>query len=130
MANDNGPGDIPTFSGLPHERLEDYERDLKAYVLGTRDLDRPLIGPRLLRRLGGLPGELIRREVTPESVAKEDGFEVIIAKQSITQNLHPRCRNRYSDPVEFLEQCPLVWLRPPRATLASSRKAMLTLAAS
>ena len=52
MAHDAaGPGEIPTFSGLPHERLEDYERDLKAYVLGTRESDRTLIGPRLLRRL-------------------------------------------------------------------------------
>ena len=71
-------GEIPTFSGLPHERLEDYERDLKAYVLGTREADRPLLGPRLLRKLGGLPGELVRRGVQPEAVAVAEGYPKIL----------------------------------------------------
>ena len=61
--SDGNLGEIPAFSGLPHERLEDYERDLEAYVLGTRESDRVLIAPRLLRRLGGLPGELVRRNI-------------------------------------------------------------------
>ena len=76
---DYGAGDIPQFSGLPHERLEDYERDLKAYVLGTRDTDRVLIGPRVLRRLGGLPGQLCRRSLDPSDLAVEDGYAKIIA---------------------------------------------------
>ena len=71
--------EIPTFSGLPHERLEDYERDLTAYVLGTKEADRPLIGPRLLRRLGGLPGELCRRHLEAKDLAVAKGPELIIA---------------------------------------------------
>ena len=77
-ADAGGAGEIPTFSGLPHERLEDYECDLKAYVLGTRETDRCLIGPRLLRRLGGLPGELVRRSLQPEDVASADGHLPIL----------------------------------------------------
>ena len=50
----------PVFNGLPGESLEDYIFDVDSLVAGTKKEDKPLIGPRLLRRLGGIPGALAR----------------------------------------------------------------------
>jgi len=64
---------IPHFNGLPTESLEEYKYDVESYVYGTKEDDRKVIGPRLLRCLGGVPGVLARRELKPVDLAKIDG---------------------------------------------------------
>lgn len=78
MANAFDPGSVPTFSGLASESLEEYEWDVQAYVLGTKAEDRPLLGPRLARRLGGVPGALARRQLNFEALASENGYKIIL----------------------------------------------------
>ena len=39
----------PCFNGLPSESLEDYSFEV---VAGSKDDEKKLIGPRLIRRLG------------------------------------------------------------------------------
>ncbi len=46
---------------------------------GSRAEDKKLIGPRLLRRLGGIPGTLARRAFKPADLGKEDGNKLILA---------------------------------------------------
>ena len=70
---------IPHFNGLPHESLDEYMYDVQIYIHGTKADERKLCGPRLLRRLGGVPGALIRREIKPEDLAKDDGHKLIFA---------------------------------------------------
>ena len=54
----------PCFNGLPSESLEDYAFEVEALVAGSKDDEKKkLIGPRLIRRLGGIPGALARREL-------------------------------------------------------------------
>ena len=64
---------VPSFSGLAHESLDEYEWEVKAYVAGTKAEDRPLLGPRLARHLGGIPGALARRTLNFEQLALADG---------------------------------------------------------
>ena len=51
----------PCFNGLPSESLDDYTFEVEALVAGSKDDEKKLIGPRLVRRLGGFlahwPGE-------------------------------------------------------------------------
>ena len=42
----------PCFNGLPSESLEEYTFEVEALVAGSRDDEKKLIGPRLVRRLG------------------------------------------------------------------------------
>ena len=81
MANSYHDGDshIPFFNGLPQESLEEYKYDIEAYVHGTKAEDKKLCGPRLLRRLGGIPGALARRELKALDLAKDDGYKLILA---------------------------------------------------
>ena len=46
----------PCFNGLPPESLDDYAFEGEALVAGSKDDEKNLIGPRLVRRLGGVPG--------------------------------------------------------------------------
>ena len=46
----------PCFHGLPSECLDDYTCEVEALVAGSKDDEKKLSGPRLLRRLGGIPG--------------------------------------------------------------------------
>ena len=50
----------PCFNGLPSESLEDYSFEVEALVAGSKDDEEKLVGPRLFRRLGGIPGALAR----------------------------------------------------------------------
>ena len=70
---------VPHFNGLPHESLDEYMYDVQIYIHGTKADERTLCGPRLVRRLGGVPGALIRREIKPEDLAKDDGHKLIFA---------------------------------------------------
>ena len=69
----------PFFNGLPGESLEDYEFEVDSLVAGTKKEDRLYIGPRLLRRLGGIPGALARRELKADTLSKDGGHKLIIA---------------------------------------------------
>ena len=51
----------PCFNGLPSESLEDYFLEVGSLVAGSKDDEKKLIGPRLVRRLGGIPSALARR---------------------------------------------------------------------
>ena len=58
----------PCFNVLPSESLEEYSFEVEALVAGSKDDEKKLIGPRLIRRLGGILGALARRELhMPES---------------------------------------------------------------
>ena len=65
---------FPCFNGLPSESLEDHSFEVEALVAGSKD-----IGPRLIRRLGGIPGALARRELHMPDLAKPDGCKLIWA---------------------------------------------------
>ena len=60
----------PCFNGLPSKSLEDYTFEVEALVAGSKDDEKKLIGPRLVRRLGGIPGALARRELHMPDLAK------------------------------------------------------------
>ena len=68
----------PCFNGLPSESLEDYTFEVEALVAGSKDDEKKLIGPRLVRRLGGIPGALARRELHKPDFAKTDGYKLIL----------------------------------------------------
>ena len=68
----------PCFNGLPSESLEDYAFEVEALVAGSKDDVKKLIGPRLIRRLGGIPGALARRELHMPDLAKPDGYKLIL----------------------------------------------------
>ena len=78
MADHSDSPLVPSFSGLAHESLDEYECEVKAYVAGTRAEERPLLGPRLARRLGGIPGALARRTLNFEQLSLADGPARII----------------------------------------------------
>ena len=68
----------PCFNGLPSESLEDYAFEVEALVARSKDDEKKLIGPRLIRRLGGIPGALARRELHMPDLAKPDGYKLIL----------------------------------------------------
>ena len=69
----------PCFNGLPSESLEDYTL-LKSrhWLQDPKMMKKRLIGPRLIRRLGGIPGALARRELHMPDLAKPDGYKLIL----------------------------------------------------
>ena len=67
---------VPTV--CPLESLEDYTFEVEALVAGSQDDEKQLIGPRLVRRLGGIPGALARRELHMPDLAKPDGHKLIL----------------------------------------------------
>ena len=68
----------PCFNGLPSESLEDYTFEAEALVAGSKDGEKKLIGPPLVRRLGGIPGALARRELHMPDFTKPDGYKLIL----------------------------------------------------
>ena len=68
----------PCFNGLPSESLDDYTFEVEALVAGSKDDEKRLIGPRLVRRLGGVPGALARRELHMPDLAKPEGYKLIL----------------------------------------------------
>ena len=58
------------FNCLPSESLEDYTFEVEALVAGSKDDEKKLIGPQLVRGLGGIPGALARRELHMLDVVK------------------------------------------------------------
>ena len=68
----------PCFNGLPSESLDDYTFEVEALVAGSKDDEKKLIGPRLVRRLGGVPGALARRELHMPDLAKPEGHKLIL----------------------------------------------------
>ena len=68
----------PCFNGLPSESLEDSIFEVEALVAGSKDDEKNLIGPRLVRRLGGVPGALASRELHMPDLAKPEGYKLIL----------------------------------------------------
>ena len=62
----------------PLESLEDHTFEVEALVAGSQDDGKQLIGHRLVRRLGGIPGALARRELHMPDFAKPDGHKLIL----------------------------------------------------
>ena len=62
----------PCLNGLPFESLEDCTFEVEALVAGSKDDEKKLIGPRLVRWLGGITGALAR------NLAKPDGYKLIL----------------------------------------------------
>ena len=79
MADNHAGPLVPSFSGLPSESLDEYEWEVKAYVAGTKPEDRPLLGPRLARRLGGIPGALARRTLDFATLSAPEGPARIVS---------------------------------------------------
>ena len=52
--------------------------EVEALVAGTKDDEKKLIGQRLVRRLGGVPGALARRELHMPDLAKPGGYKLIL----------------------------------------------------
>ena len=68
----------PCFNGLPSESLDDYTFEVEALVTGSKDDEKKLIGPRLVRRLGGVPGALAGRELHMPDLTKPEGYKLIL----------------------------------------------------
>ena len=66
----------PCFNGLPSESLDDHTFEVEALVAGSKDDEKKLIGPRLIRRLGGVPGALARRELHMPDLAKPERYKL------------------------------------------------------
>ena len=69
---------IPCFNGLPSESPDDYTFEVEALVAGFKDDKKKLIGPRLVRRLGGVPGALAKKELHMPDLAEPDGYFLIL----------------------------------------------------
>ena len=63
---------------MPSESLEDYSFEVEALVAGSKDDEEKLIGPRVIRWLGGIPGALAGRELHMPDLAKPDGYKQIL----------------------------------------------------
>ena len=63
---------------LPSKSLNDNTFEVEAMVAGSKDDEKKLIGPRLVRRLGGIPGALARRELHMPELAKPEGYKLIL----------------------------------------------------
>ena len=64
-----------------HHTTKDIHHCLKtteALVAGSKDDEEKLIGPRLIRRLGGIPGALARRELHMPDLPKPEGYKLIL----------------------------------------------------
>ena len=68
----------PCFNGLPSESLDDYTFEVEALVAGSKDDEKKLVGPRLVRRLGGVPGALARGELHMPDLTKPEGYKLIL----------------------------------------------------
>ena len=68
----------PFFNGLPSESLDDYIFEVEALAARYKDDEKKLIGPRLVRRRGGVPCALAWRELHMPDLVKPEGFKLII----------------------------------------------------
>ena len=66
----------PCFNGLPSERLDDCTFEVEASVAGSKDDEKKLIGPRLVRRWS--PGALAWGELHMPDLAKPEGYKLIL----------------------------------------------------
>ena len=90
----------PCFNGLPSESLEDYTFEVEELFSGSKDDEKKLIGPRLVRRLGGILGALARRELRMPDLAKPDRYKLILVflekkgykKDALDRRLLANCR--------------------------------------
>ena len=106
---------------------------MEAYAHGTKIDDRKLCGPRLLHRLGGIPGALARRELKPETLAKDDGYKLILVfleksgykKQSLDCKL--LAQKRYEAVVRRPHQSLLDYFAVENMAFADSTKEGLTI---
>ena len=57
--------------------ISSLDIEVEALVAGSTDDEKKLIGPRLVRRLGGVPGALARRELHMPDLAKPPGYKLI-----------------------------------------------------
>ena len=79
MAKDDDEFQLyPCFNGLPSECLDDCTLEVDALVAGSKDDEKKLIGPRLVRRLVGVPGALAKRELHLPDLAKPPGYKLIL----------------------------------------------------
>ena len=62
----------PCFNGLPSESLDDNSFEVEVLVARSKDDEKKRIGPRLVRRLGRVPGALARRELHVPYLAKPE----------------------------------------------------------
>ena len=65
----------PCFNNLSSETLDDYTFEVEALAAGSKNDEKKLIGQRLVRRLGGVPGALARREMHMPDIAKPEGYK-------------------------------------------------------
>ena len=68
----------PCFNGLPSECLDDCTFEVDALVAGSENDEKKLTGPRLVRRLGAVPGALAGRELHKPDLAKPEGYKLIL----------------------------------------------------
>ncbi|CAK0865999.1 unnamed protein product, partial [Prorocentrum cordatum] len=71
MAKNSGDDIVPKWNGDP-TTVDDYERDVKAYIRGTRRDERYVCGPRLWRRLEGRARQATK-DVNWDRIEKDDG---------------------------------------------------------
>ena len=77
MARNNNNDDIvPKWNG-DLTTVDDYERDVKAYIRGTRRDERYVCGPRLWRRLEGRARQAAQ-DVDWDRIEKDDGAEALL----------------------------------------------------
>ena len=78
---DSGAGCSPDdfqLYGLPSEILDDCTFAVEALAAGSKDDEKKLIGPRLLRRLGGVPSASATQELHVQDLAKPEGYKLIL----------------------------------------------------
>ena len=79
MPKDDEPFKLYTvFNGLPSESLDECIFEVEAWVTGSENDEKKLIETRLVRRLGGVPGALARRELHMPDLAKPEGYTLIL----------------------------------------------------
>ena len=67
----------PCFNGLPSESLDDHTFEVEALVAGSKDDEKQLIGPRLVRRFGGVPGKGIQERCSGQAAPFESQVKAI-----------------------------------------------------
>ena len=79
MARNNNNDDIiPKWNG-DLTTVDDYERDVKAYIRGTRRDERYVCGPRLWRRLEGRARQAAK-DVDWGCIEKSDGADALLRR--------------------------------------------------
>ena len=67
-----------SYHGLPSESLDGYTCEVEALVTGSKDDEKQLIGTRLVRRLGEVPGALAVEKVYIPDLAKSEKIKLVI----------------------------------------------------